>query len=161
LACEYACKVLHIYEAECPIDNRSRVTVETSALYADGLATGLELKNVRRGAKVAQSDARDAALEEGEPATDWADAVMFAAGAAYGSAYEVTFGAAAGADQVAVWSSRSALSAARAAVAATGGDVKAAESAGKAARRSEREWQEQRLREICAMGGYPKLEEVC
>jgi hypothetical protein len=146
LASECVCRILHIYEAEHPWDYRPRVAVETSALYADGLATSLETKKARQGVGAAFND-----VEGGR-------AVFFAACAAYDAVSGASYDAARRAALVADAAYESACGAAGGAARAADRSSRSALSPSRAARRSERKWQADRLREICAMGGYPPSE---
>lgn len=119
LACDYADHVLHLFEAQRPGDDRPRKAIEVARRYARGEATKEELAAARTAAGYA---AWEAARHAARAAT------RYAAWNAAEAAWAAT--------RYAAW---------EAAGAAVGA---AMDAAGYAAGAAEREWQEQRLREV-------------
>jgi hypothetical protein len=82
LACDYAERVLPIWEAKHPTDLRPRQTIETARRFVAGKATAGELMEARRNAYAAYAAAAYAAY-----AADYAAAAAYAAYAADYAAY--------------------------------------------------------------------------
>jgi hypothetical protein len=122
--CDCAEHVLHIYEERCPNDDRPRKAIETARKFANGEATEKAMASARDAAMASARDPADSAVWAARAAT-WASARASAWAAARDPA-RAAVGAAA---DSAAWSAAMA----------------AADSAEEAA---EREWQEQRLREL-------------
>ena len=124
LACDYAERVLPIFEKSLPGDMRPRRAIETSRRFANGLASQAELAAAGDAARTARAAA-------------WAaEAAAWAAWAAASAA-----GDAARAARAAAWAASAAGDAAWAAA----GD--AARDAARAANNTEREWQVERLKQ--------------
>ena len=90
LACDYAERVLHIYENQYPGDNRPRNAIETKRRWINGDATAKELKGVAAAANAAYVAAANAAA-----AADTAVAYAANADAAYAAANAANAAAAA------------------------------------------------------------------
>lgn len=115
-ACDCAARVLHLYEAEYPDDDRPRKAIEVSRKYANGEATREELNTARDSAL----DAALAATLNAARVTEWDTALNAASNAAWSAAEYSALDIA--------WAAR--------------------DAAWDYAWDDERQWQEQRLREI-------------
>jgi hypothetical protein len=86
-ACWCACQALHTYEHNYPGDCRLRKAVETSALYAEGMASVEELVSARTAARAtARVSARTAARATARVSA-WAAAWAAAGAAAWAAAW--------------------------------------------------------------------------
>ena len=134
LACDYAEHVLHIFEAQCPGDDRPHKAIEVARRYARGEA----MEEALAAARAAAWDAAWAAAWDAARDAAWA-AAWAAAGAAARDAAVAARDAARDAAWAAAWY------AARDAARSAGAACAAAEAA-------ERTWQEARLRELLERG---------
>ena len=106
-ACDCAERVLHLFDAEYPGDDRPRRAVEIARQYADGKAAAEELEAVREAVAAAREfarvDARDAAAVSGFIAGAGARAARDVAAAADSSAGGLALHAATYAARAAAW----------------------------------------------------------
>ena len=155
LACDYAEHVLHLFEAQCPGDDRPHKTIEVARRYARGEA----MEEALAAARAAAWDAAGAAAwDAARPAAwyAWAacaaawdaarPAAWYAWAAAWAAAGDAACAAAGDAAWAAAWDAGAACAAA--------GDAArpAAWYACAAAWDAERTWQEARLRELLERG---------
>jgi hypothetical protein len=89
LACDYAERVLPIYENERPDDKRPRTAIETKRRWVDGKATSEELA----AARAAAGDAARAAAGDAARAAAWAAARAAAWDAAWDAAGDAAWAA--------------------------------------------------------------------
>lgn len=103
LACDYAERVLHLYEDTFPDDRRPRECIDVARKYVIGAASKDELAAARVAARAAASDAAWAAARDAARAARAAWAAGDAAWAAWATAGDAAFDAARAAASDAGW----------------------------------------------------------